>query len=113
LPNGLAFDRPLPQVLEAQQHGEHPFELRSRWTSYRPSCSSFFPGFEPRQYLAFEEAALAGDIGGDEIPVSLQFVRVAGQFVERTSAWATAAATANRGYPRSMTRDAFVHRSLR
>jgi hypothetical protein len=27
LPNGLAFDRPLPQVLEAQQHGEHPFEL--------------------------------------------------------------------------------------
>jgi hypothetical protein len=27
LPNGSAFDRPLPQVLEAQQHGQHPFEL--------------------------------------------------------------------------------------
>ena len=27
LPNGSASDRPLPQVLEAQQHGEHPFEL--------------------------------------------------------------------------------------
>jgi hypothetical protein len=27
LPNGLALDRPLPQVLEAQQHGEHLFEL--------------------------------------------------------------------------------------
>jgi hypothetical protein len=27
LPNGSALDRRLPQVLEAQQHGEHPFEL--------------------------------------------------------------------------------------
>ena len=27
LRNGSASDRPLPQVLEAQQHGQHPFEL--------------------------------------------------------------------------------------
>ena len=27
MPNGSALDRPLPQVLEAQQHGQHPFEL--------------------------------------------------------------------------------------
>jgi hypothetical protein len=27
LPNGSAFDCPLPQVLEPQQHGQHPFEL--------------------------------------------------------------------------------------
>jgi hypothetical protein len=27
LRNGSARDRPLPQVLEAQKHGEHPFEL--------------------------------------------------------------------------------------
>jgi hypothetical protein len=27
LPNGSALDGPLPQFLEAQQHGEHPFEL--------------------------------------------------------------------------------------
>jgi hypothetical protein len=25
--NGSALDRSLPQVLEAQQHDEHPFEL--------------------------------------------------------------------------------------
>src|SRR4051812_40713895 len=27
LPNGSARDRPLPQVLEAEQHGQHSFEL--------------------------------------------------------------------------------------
>jgi hypothetical protein len=27
LPNESALDRSLPQVLEAQQHDEHPFEL--------------------------------------------------------------------------------------
>src|SRR4029077_5096939 len=27
LRNGSARDRPLPQVLEPQQHGQHPFEL--------------------------------------------------------------------------------------
>ena len=27
LPNVSVFDRPLPQVLEARQHGQHPFEL--------------------------------------------------------------------------------------
>jgi hypothetical protein len=27
LRNGSARDRPLPQVFEAQQHGQHPFEL--------------------------------------------------------------------------------------
>jgi hypothetical protein len=27
LRNGSAHYRPLPQVLEAQQHGQHPFEL--------------------------------------------------------------------------------------
>src|ERR1700727_2791338 len=27
LRNGSARDRPLPQVLEAQEHGQHPFEL--------------------------------------------------------------------------------------
>src|SRR6266446_10314290 len=27
LPNRLARDRPQPQILEAQQHREHPFEL--------------------------------------------------------------------------------------
>ena len=27
LPNRLVLDRPLPQVLEAQQHRKHPFEL--------------------------------------------------------------------------------------
>jgi hypothetical protein len=27
LPNGSSRDRPLPQVLEPQQHGQHPFEL--------------------------------------------------------------------------------------
>ena len=76
-----------------------------------PVRQFLFTGLEPRQYLAFEEAAQAGDIGGDEVPVFLQFVRVAGQFVERTSAWATAAATGNRGYHGSMARRAFVHRS--
>src|SRR4051812_22086973 len=27
LPNGSALHRPLPQVLEPQKHGQHPFEL--------------------------------------------------------------------------------------
>ena len=27
LPNGSVLDRSLPQVLEPQQHGQHPFEL--------------------------------------------------------------------------------------
>jgi hypothetical protein len=27
LPNGSALDPPMPQVLKAQQHGEHPFEF--------------------------------------------------------------------------------------
>jgi hypothetical protein len=27
LPNGSDCDRPLPQILEPQQHGQHPFQL--------------------------------------------------------------------------------------
>jgi hypothetical protein len=37
LRNGSRLDVALPQVLEVQRHGEHTFEGRSRWTSYRPS----------------------------------------------------------------------------
>jgi hypothetical protein len=75
--------------------------LRSRWTSYRPSCSSLgvqrltecllayqgpvrqflFPGLEPRQYLAFEEAAQAlGVCDGGRLAL-VQFGGVAGQRV--------------------------------
>jgi hypothetical protein len=78
LPNGSARDRALPQVLQAQQHGQYPFELAvemhlvaakplqlvrvERLTErlladQRPISQLLLPVLEPRQCLAFEEAA--------------------------------------------------------
>jgi hypothetical protein len=75
LQNGLWFDSTLPQVLEPQQHGEHPFELAvemdlvaakpfqfvgvegfaerllaDQWPVYQ----FFPPRLEPRQHFAFD-----------------------------------------------------------
>jgi hypothetical protein len=67
LPNGLALDRPLPQVLEAQQHGEHPFLgclAECLLADQGPVRHFLLAGLEPRQHLAFEEAPQSIGIGG-------------------------------------------------
>jgi hypothetical protein len=86
MPAGFAR---LPQVLQAQQHGEHPFELAVEMdliadrsclsgSSDSPNACSWiralFASLEPRQHLAFQEPPQAGAV----VP---QFVRVAGQRV--------------------------------
>ena len=102
LRNGSALDGSTSQVFEPQQHSEHSFELAVEMdlvtskplqfvsverlaecllTDQRPVGQFLLPVLEPRQHLAFEEAAQALDIGGGWLFAFSKFVWIAGERV--------------------------------
>src|SRR5208282_344866 len=93
LRNGSARDRPPPQVLEAQQHGQHPFELSvevdlvateplqlvgverltERLLADERSVGQFLLArLEPRQHLALQKATQSLGVGGELFLVLFQ-----------------------------------------
>jgi hypothetical protein len=102
LPNGSAGNCPLSQVLEAQQHRQHPFELavevdlvaaeplkpvgverlsKRLLPDQRAGGQFVVPVILPPLHLTFEEASQALNVGGSGLLTLLQFVRTAGQFI--------------------------------
>ena len=102
LPNGSALDGSPSQVLKPQQHGKHSFELAVEMDLVAPKPHQLvriervaeclladqrtigqflLPVLEPRQHLAFEEAAQALDIGGGWLFAFSKFVWIAGERV--------------------------------
>src|SRR5208282_1383310 len=100
LRNGSARDRPLPQVLEAQQHGQRPFKLSvemdlvaaeplqlvgvERLTERlladeRPVGQFLLARLEPRQHLSLQKATQSLGVGGGGLVALVQFVGISRQ----------------------------------
>jgi len=95
LPNGSVWKGTLPQVLKAQQHRQHPFQLAVEvdLVSAEPLKLFRVEGFperlfaeqrmignclstilEPREHLALDEASQTMDVGGGGFLVLLEFI---------------------------------------
>ena len=99
LRNGSTRDRSLSQVLEAQQHGQRPFELSVEMDlvaaeplqlvgvegfaerllpDERPVGQFLLARLEPRQHLALQKATQSLGVGGERFLVLFQLRGVAG-----------------------------------
>jgi len=102
LRNGSPLNCPLPQALEARQHGEHALELAVEmdliapelfqvvgveglterlFVDERPVRQFLLPGLELRQDLGFQNAAQATGVGGGGRLLRLQFAGIARQHI--------------------------------